>query len=173
MAAQHTLIIDDRRSNDFSSVSGNQWRLITDGVMGGVSEGQLTVDNIDGRYCLRIQGDVRLDNNGGFVQAAVDLARKNIDNIADYTGLMLEAYGNDQQYNIHLRSDDIWLPWQSYRASFTAVPEWQTIYLPFADFTPYRIRKALNITKLKRIGLVAIGREFSADLCISKVALYR
>jgi hypothetical protein len=173
MAAQDVYLIDDRSSVDINASSGNQWRLVTDSVMGGVSQGQLTPTVIDDRACLRMQGQVKLENNGGFVQAALDLSPENISDIASYTGIMLEVQGNDEPYNIHLRTSNLWLPWQSYRATFTATPTWNTLYIPFSDFKAYRIRKSLNIKKLKRIALVAIGREFSADLCIGKVGLYQ
>ena len=82
-------------------------------------------------------------------------------------------YGNNQDYNLHLRTGDVWLPWQSYRASFNAPAGWQTLRLPFDEFDGYRIGKELDLKHLQRIGLVAIGRAFSADLCIGELALYR
>ena len=173
MAAQNDLIIDDRKTGDFRSTSGNEWYLVTDGVMGGVSKGQLSLDTIEHRPCLRMQGDVSLENNGGFVQVALELSDDILKNIADYAGVLLEVYGNDEEYNVHLRTQDITLPWQSYRITLTAKPEWKTLYLPFAEFIPYRIDKTLDINRLKRIGLVAIGRAFRADLCIGKIGLYK
>jgi hypothetical protein len=173
MSAQNELIIDDRKTGDLHAISGNEWNLVTDGVMGGVSKGQLSLDSIEAHPCLRMRGDVRLENNGGFVQIALDLSDDVIQDISKYSGVFIEVYGNNEQYNIHLRTQDIWLPWQSYRATFTATPEWKTLYVPFAEFTPYRIDKALNKRRLKRIGLVAIGRKFNADLCIGKVGFYR
>jgi hypothetical protein len=165
-------LIDDRSSSDLAAASGGEWRLITDGVMGGVSDGRLLVDVEEDQGCLRLQGDVKLDNNGGFVQAALDLTRSTPRKLRDYAGLMVYAYGNDEQYNVHLRTQDNWLPWQSYRATFTATPEWKKFYLPFTEFKPYRTSKALNIDRLRRIGIVAIGREFRADICIGELAFY-
>jgi hypothetical protein len=173
MAEQTILLIDDRSTADFGSLSGSEWRLLTDGVMGGISEGQLSVDTIEDHQCLRMQGDVKLDNNGGFVQTALDLSKQTVKDIEAYTGLILEVYGNDEQYNVHLRTGDVWLPWQSYRATFLAPRAWKTLYIPFTEFKPYRIRKALNISKIKRIGLVAIGHEFKADICIGQIGLYK
>lgn len=173
MSAQNVVMIDDRKTGDFRSTAGNEWYLVTDGVMGGVSKGQLSLDTIDSHPCLRMQGDVSLENNGGFVQVALDLSDDVLSNVSDYAGVFLEVYGNDEQYNIHLRTHDISLPWQSYRTTFTATPEWKKLYVPFAEFTPYRIDRALNISRLKRIGIVAIGRVFIADLCIGKIGLYK
>ncbi len=171
--ADDLLIIDDRTHGDYESALGTRWRLVTDGVMGGVSQGTLLADHIDDRDCLHLRGEVRLENNGGFVQAALDLTNTAAFDATSYNGLLLDVYGNGERYNLHLRTTDNWLPWQSYRADFTATPGWQTVRLPFTDFTAYRISKPLNLTRLERIGIVAIGRAFQADLCVARVTLYR
>ncbi|HEY9050078.1 MAG TPA: CIA30 family protein [Gammaproteobacteria bacterium] len=173
MAEQNIRIIDDRSSGDLRATSGNAWRLVTDDVMGGISRGQLTIDTIEQHPCLHMQGEVKLDNNGGFVQIALDLSDSVLKNITDYQGITLDVFGNDEAYNIHLRSDDLWLPWQSYRITFNATPKWQTLRIPFSEFKPYRTNTSLDISELTRIGLVAIGREFNADLCVASVGLYR
>ena len=170
--AEEMLLIDDRQNDGIQSTIGSPWRLITDSVMGGVSDGSLSPESIDGKSCLRLRGTVQLENSGGFIQAALDIGQTPASNASDYQGLMLEVYGNDERYNVHLRTDDVWLPWQSYRASFQAPARWHKVELPFEAFTAYRIGKKLDIEHLRRIGIVAIGREFTADLCIGKLALY-
>ena len=122
--ADDLLIIDDRRTGDTRSALDTPWRFITDGVMGGQSSGELTLDTIEGKACLRLRGDVSLENRGGFVQAALDIKGTPAADASAYQGLLLEVYGNDESYNLHLRTDDVWLPWQSYRASFQARPGW-------------------------------------------------
>ena len=173
LMADDVLIIDDRRTGDLESVAGGSWRMVTDGVMGGVSSGGLSLETIDNKACLRLRGDVRLENNGGFIQAALEVEDTEAADASDYHGLLLKVYGNNQEYNLHLRTGDVWLPWQSYRASFRAPARWQTVRLPFAEFIGYRIGKRLDLKRLERIGLVAIGRAFSADLCIGELALYK
>lgn len=171
--ADEFLIIDDRGSADQRSSLGPAWRLVTDGVMGGVSSGQLTLDRIAGRDCLRLQGTVSLENNGGFLQAALDLAGTEAQDATSYRGVLLEVHGNAESYNVHLRSADLFLPWQAYRATFQTRGDWQTLRLPFHEFRAYRTRSALDTGRLRRLGLVAIGRAFTADLCVARVALYR
>lgn len=173
MADQDMLILNDRKSGDLQSASDRQWHLVTDGVMGGVSDGRLAPGEMAGRPCLHLQGEVRLENNGGFIQATLDVPDTVLAGITGYTGVSLEVYGNGEQYNLHLRTRDLWLPWQSYRMTFRAAPQWQTLRLPFAGFEPYRTGRDLDVGRLKRIGIVAIGRAFNADLCIGKVSLYR
>ena len=74
MEKQEAMVLDDRSSGDDRAQNGARWRLYTDGVMGGISQANIAFDVVDGRRCLRLSGDVSLENNGGFVQVALDLA---------------------------------------------------------------------------------------------------
>lgn len=173
MSDETLQIIDERNTGDYRATLGTEWRLVTDGVMGGVSSGKLLLEVKEGRHCLNLRGKVSLDNNGGFIQAALSLAPDGNYDASSFSGLLIDVYGNNQSYNIHLRTSDLWLPWQAYRQSFNATSEWQTYRLPFAGFDAYRTTTRLNVKKLKRIGVVAIGREFDADICIGRMAFYR
>jgi hypothetical protein len=173
MEKQELLILDDRSSGDGRAQNGAGWRLFSDGVMGGVSTGQLTFDIVDNRRCMRLSGDVRLENNGGFVQIALDINEGQAIKTGGYKGFLLDIYGNAEEYNMHLRTDETQRPWQSYRATFQALPSWQTIFLPFSEFEPYRIATPMEPEDIRRIGIVAIGRAFTANLCIGRVALYK
>ena len=166
------MIVDDRSCSDRRTPAGTAWELIRDGVMGGLSTGTLTAETVDGRPALRMRGEVRLENNGGFVQMAVDLAPggRAID-ARGFAAIELDVFGNAETYNLHLRTADVVRPWQSYRASFSAQPRWTTVQLPFADFAPHRVDAPLDLSTLRRIGLVAIGREFTADLAVGGVRL--
>ncbi|MGF1612886.1 MAG: CIA30 family protein [Gammaproteobacteria bacterium] len=167
------LIIDDRSSGSLVSTIGTLWRGISDRVMGGLSTQQVSLDTLAGRPCVRLTGEVRLDNNGGFIQLALELAQEGLLDASDFAGLHLVVYGNGEQYNAHLRTSDLRLPWQSYRQSFVAPVDWTAIRLPFAGFKAHRTELPLALSRLKRLGIVAIGRPYQADLCIAKVSLYR
>lgn len=164
------MLIDDFTGTD--SRLGTQWRLVTDGVMGGRSSGQLWRGALEGRAALCLRGNVSLENQGGFVQIALELAPSGAFDASAYRGLWLVVRGNGESYNLHLRTADLWLPWQSYRAELTAGPQWQEVRLPFDAFTPYRVETPLDTRRLRRLGLVAIGRAFAADLCIAGIGLY-
>ena len=163
----NSAIIDDLSRNPPLSAIGTTWQLFTDRVMGGVSNGTMVREMVAGRPAIRMLGDVSLENNGGFVQIALDLTAdgKAIDASA-WRGIELEVFGNDEEYNIHLRTDDLTRPWQSYRQSFRADQRWRRVQFQFQDFTPYRTDTALDTRRLRRIGLVAIGRTFSPDLSV-------
>ena len=167
------LLIDDRSDACLTSCLGTRWRAVSDTVMGGASQARLAVAAVAGRPCACLHGEVSLENNGGFVQASLDLAVDGYLDASAFGGFELDVYGNGETYNLHLRTADTRIVWQSYRASFVALPQWQTLRLPFSDFQPYRIDTALNLSSLRRIGIVGIGRAFTAEVCVARVALYR
>jgi hypothetical protein len=169
-----SMLLDDFGSGDFISKLGTRWRGVSDQVMGGVSETSLSYATLDGCPCLRLTGDVRLENNGGFIQAALDLDPSDgVLDASEFTGIRVRARGNGEQYSVHLRTPDNTRPWQSYRARFTTTTDWQTIDLPFAAFEPYRLETPMDTKRLRRVGLVAIGRAFHADLAVGWLGLYR
>ncbi len=167
------MLIDDFARVDFVSALGTTWRSASDQVMGGVSVATLEHRTLDGHQCLRLTGNVRLDNNGGFVQAALPLAKPpgTLD-ASGYTGIRLTVRGNGEEYGVHLRTTDALRPWQSYRSPFVAEPDWAEVILPFSSFHPHRLSAPLDLGSLRRLGLVGIGRAFHADLAVSRVSLY-
>lgn len=168
------MLIDDFSNPDLIASIGTVWRGVSDRVMGGISEATIEHRVIDCRSCLRLTGDVRLENNGGFVQAALDLDPDGgaLD-ASGFTGLRLMVRGNGETYGFHLRTADALRPWQSYRASLIADQRWTSIHLPFAAFQPYRLSTALDVRRLRRVGLVAIGRAFAAELMVCDLRFYR
>jgi len=169
-----TMLIDDFTDEGLVSKLGTRWRGVSDQVMGGISKASISYSVIDGRPCLRLTGGVRLENDGGFIQAALDLASpaETLD-ASGFKGVRIIVQGNGEKYSMHLRTPYNIRPWQSYRAHFKAGPDWETVDLPFETFVPYRLQAPLDTMRLRRIGLVAIGRAFYADLAVSKLAFYR
>lgn len=149
------------------------WRLVTDAVMGGVSRGSIAKETLEGREAVRMRGDVSTENNGGFLQIALDLAPETGSfDAGGFTGLEIDVLGNHESYGAHLRTMDLTRPQQSYRQSFVTTPDWQTLQLPFVQFMPYRTDIRLDVRRLRRIGLVAIGRESAADLAVARLGVY-
>ena len=172
MASAHA-VIDDLSAPHPRASKGADWDLIADRVMGGVSRGEMTREKLHGRAATRLQGSVSLENNGGFIQIALDLdpSGEPVDAGA-WSGLEVDTIGNGETYNLHLRTADVVRPWQSYRSSFRAEERWQTHRLPFAAFEPHRVDAPLDPTTLRRLGFVAIGRAFEADLAIGGVRFF-
>lgn len=166
-----THIIDNRSSGSLLASNNAKWRGITDTVMGGVSSCEIEPKVIARKPCLHMRGNVSLENNGGFVQASLDLAVTGFLDASAYQGIEIEVRGDNQTYNVHLRTADTNVVWQSYRASFFATPYWQKIYLPFDSFLPHRTDTELDVRQLKRLGIVAIGKEMPVNLYFAKVLM--
>jgi len=168
------MLIDDFSRADLVSPLGTMWRSISDQVMGGVSQGKVSRCATEDSPCLRLTGDVSLENNGGFIQASLDLTEDGSAlDASSFKGIRLVVRGNEETYGLHLRTGDVTRPWQSYRAEFCAETDWEVVELPFSNFLPHRIDVPLNTRKLRRLGLVAIGRQFHAELSVKRLEFYR
>lgn len=167
-------VISDFRSGEPQSDVPGGWRGFSDRVMGGVSDAEFERDVIDGLGCIRLRGRVTRDNGGGFIQMSRYMGedRSGFDASA-YKGLKMMVYGNNEDYNIHIRTGDVRWYDQSYRATFSAKPNWQTIRLDWSDFAPNQIDAPLNTSAVQRIGLLGWMREFQADLALARMTLYR
>ena len=169
-----SMLIDDFSGSKGVSSFGSQWRMFTDQVMGGVSTADWDYETIDGRRCVRLRGDVSLANNGGFVQIALPLNKDGRPfDASAFKGVRLWTRGNGEDYHIHLRSSDSRRPWQYYGAKFVANETWQMIDLPFSDFKPENLRSELKTDRLVRIAVVAIKKEFKADVAVARLEFYR
>ena len=150
-----------------------KWEFIADTVMGGISNGAVSQEVFDGRKATVLRGNVSLDNNGGFIQMAFDLHKdgSGID-VSEWDGIELTIWGNDQNYDIRLRTDQLTRPWQSFRTDISSQPVWQTVKVPFATFTAHKLDVVFDPKYLRRIGILAIGREFNALVAVSSIRFY-
>lgn len=154
-------------------LSPSLWRGFSDRVMGGVSEALFTRATVAGRECLRLSGRVTRDSGGGFIQMALDVgSAKTPFNASAYKGVELLVYGNNEDYNSHLRTADCSWYDQSYRATFRAEPRWQRVTIPWSGFTPHDVPVPLNPAGLQRIALLGWMRDFRADLALAELVLY-
>jgi len=167
------LLLDDFGDSSAEGSPMRQWKFIADSVMGGKSTGAMEMISHDEKKCLHMTGDVSLENKGGFIQCRSSLkdGRKMFD-ASEFAGVKLMVKGNGHKYAVHLRTSSTWLPWQYYEAKFETNNKWQTITLPFADFKPHSLKKALKKNKIKSIAIVAIGEAIKADIYVDEISLY-
>ena len=139
--------------------------------MGGVSTGQVTFKTQDDKSYAQMTGRVSTENNGGFIQIRIDLPTAAP---AGTQGIRLNLRGNDQSYFVHLRTNSTLLPWQYYQAEFTVTKNWTEIKLPLSAFkaSGRMLRKKPRAQSLKSIGIVAFGRDHSAEIDVQKVSFY-
>ena len=174
MAQPEKTLIDDFSSNVSKSKNGLEWTFITDQVMGGVSTGKMEFMEHESRSCLHMKGDVSLKNRGGFIQVRSNLnPKEKLFDASAFDGIYLRVKGNNEPYSLHLRTSNTWFPWQHYQARFRTNGTWQEIMIAFEQFEPVSLKKSLNRKKLKTTAVVAIKKEFKADIYIDEIGFYK
>ena len=166
-----TVMAEDIMIENFELQPETRWRFFTDGVMGGVSTGQVAFREEDGQTYARMAGHVSTENNGGFIQMRMDLPEGAP---GGTTGVRLIVRGNDQQYFVHLRTSGTRLPRQYYQAGFEVKGDWGEVRLPFELFrrSGRLLREVPRAESLKSIAVVAYGRDHDAEIDVREVGLY-
>ena len=159
----------------FSSDSDRHWQFVSDGVMGGLSTGKLTFEKEGEVNFGRLTGEVTTENNGGFIQFRANVSfDKTVNQGRMIKGVRLIGRGNGAKYFIHFRTSDNRRPSDYYSAEFQTGLEWDSVDLPFSKFKRRRFDNSilLSAEKIQSMGVVAYGREHTADVSISKIEFY-
>jgi hypothetical protein len=101
------------------------FRVINDGVMGGVSTSRVS----SAAGAMLFEGKVSLENSGGFASF-----RGPVRFPAESAALLVTVRGDGQRYKLTLKLDDSTSTAQ-YQAVFVAPREWKTLRFEPADFT--------------------------------------
>ena len=132
-----------------------QWQVVDDVVMGGRSNGTLKLnDNGDGVF----EGDVSIENNGGFSSIQLKLENKNIDG-KRAVNLTIKGDGSDFQFRIKAFKSDQ----HSYVYNFKTSGDWETISIPLSDMSPSFRGSGLQIpnfnnNKIEQIGFLKTSK---------------
>ena len=119
---------------DFKSSSQGDWYVVNDGVMGGLSEGKLEI-NEKGNAIF--SGTVSLENNGGFTSIRRNMKPMEVD---PEKTVQIRLKGDGKRYQFRLKEDRS--NYYSFIQYFETSGEWETIEIPLADFYPsFRGRK--------------------------------
>lgn len=144
---------------DFSTTTNTAaWQIVNDDVMGGLSTSRLRI--ADGVAVF--QGEVSLDNNGGFASVRtwpVDFRLNSLDT------LILRVRGDGRQYKFTARMDPGFNS-PIYQTAFsTRRGEWQEHRFSRADFFPtFRGRllaaePALDLAKVTSVGFLISDKQ--------------
>jgi monofunctional biosynthetic peptidoglycan transglycosylase len=150
------------------------WRIVNDGVMGGLSKSKLTYS--DNKTAI-FTGTVSMENNGGFTSTRTLPHQYNL---SDYTGILLRVKGDGKYYQFRVRTNDRF-DGVSYRYQFATVKNaWTVIELPFDKFTPvFRGRILNNVgqiapSNIQQVGfLIANKRNENFKLEIDWIKAYK
>lgn len=156
---------------DFRMQAATRWRFFTDGVMGGVSTGQVVIVTGEGPPHARMTGHVSTANNGGFIQMRHELSAPPP---TGTRGLRLIVRGNGQRYFVHLRTGATLLPWQYYQAPFDVTESWTEVRLPYAAFhaSGRNLSPAPHPQSLSSVAIVAYGRDHDAEVEVRELGFY-
>ncbi|MGV6832219.1 MAG: CIA30 family protein [bacterium] len=135
--------------NSSNTDSINNWMVVDDGVMGGLSQGNISLSD-EGHAVF--SGFVTTENNGGF--SSIRYAFKEFD-VNDHTYLVLRVKGDGSKYQCRLKDD--YYQRYTYVSSFETTGEWQTIKLPLAEFYPYFRGYVLDMPNFPKKTLAQIG----------------
>lgn len=167
-------LLSDFTQDEIYLIDGGSWRGFSDRVMGGISDAAFSGDVVAGKKCARMTGDVTRESNGGFIQMALTFGRSNAEiDASAYSGVEMLAHGNNEDYNLHIRTADCGWYEDSYRATFFAKDSWETIRLPWDAFKPNRVEGPLDTAHITQFGILGWMREFRADIGLATFALYR
>ena len=136
-----------------------RWEVINDAVMGGLSESRL---NMTSDKTALFEGEVSLENNGGFASVRTDIGDLFLDG---FKGLAVRVRGDGKRYRLRVRTVDSSEGF-AYQTSFvTQADTWLTLHLPFSVFEPFYRgvvvpnAPALNRSDIRQIGLMIADKQ--------------
>jgi NADH dehydrogenase [ubiquinone] 1 alpha subcomplex assembly factor 1 len=164
------LASDDLNLFDFSKQSNN-WFVVNDGVMGGVSSSTVKLEN----GVLVFEGQVRLENNGGFASVRSTSSEQNL---SEFAGISLRVRGDGKMYALNLRTSSA--RGVLYQAEFqTKAGEWLELRVPFSQLRPTRFGNtlkgfALEANRIESFGfIIANKRQERFELVVDWMKAYR
>jgi hypothetical protein len=169
-----TFADEETLSYPFNADSGRYWQYVSDRVMGGVSDGQVSLEQDGEMYYARLTGNVSTANNGGFIQLRASVSFTNSEKEGkNLQGVRLNVRGNGETYYIHIRTNESWSPSDYYATTFKADADWKMIDLPFSSFKRrWSKDSVLDPKKIRSFGIVAYGRDHVSDISVSTLEFY-
>ena len=137
---------------DFGTVAGaGLWQVVNDDVMGGVSSATFGI--VAGAAVF--EGQVRLENNGGFASVRSMPARLGMEGCE---GLAIRVRGDGSRYKLTARTAAGFDGW-NFQTSFDTKPgEWMEVRRPLADFAAsYRGRILPDVAPPRGGDIVSLG----------------
>ncbi len=148
-----------------------QWRVVLDGVMGGLSSGTLTESKVG----LRFRGDLSLKNNGGFAWARtrqLNLGR-------DFDGFEIEVLGDGRTWDFMIDSSRRRMMAGGYRTRFQTTNGVRTTHrFPLSGFEAVSFGRVLARGDLRASDCAGLGvligdkKEAEFDLTLIKISTY-
>lgn len=144
----------------------NKWRIVNDGVMGGLSSSRVSFDDDK----IIFTGNVSLENNGGFASLRSPVKNYNFEN---FSGLEIKIKGDGKRYSFSMK-ETTYFSGYFYTSTFdTKKDEWISVKIPFEQFKLYyfgketKSGKKIPHNRIKEISLLIGDKqagEFKAEI---------
>ena len=155
---------------DFDDADASDWFVVNDGVMGGESQGRLSLDG----GTMSFTGEL-VTAGGGFT--SVRVVRQA--DLSDYDGVELRVRGGGRTFEVEVndatrnRRREV-----SRRAPFATTADWRTVRVPFSSLKPTAFGEPVDAGPLERadvrsFGLfIADGRDGPFELEVDWIRAY-
>ncbi|MDN3652251.1 CIA30 family protein [Thalassotalea ponticola] len=147
-----------------NAITSLPWRVVNDGVMGGLSQSSIAVNGDH----MQFSGRVSLDNNGGFASVRTPLRPTSA---SDIVQLRIRGDGNTYQFRLRMSAS---YDGPAYVAKFmTQANSWQTVTLRAEDFNlqfrgrPISNGPQLSFARVEQVGFLIADKQqgdFSLDI---------
>jgi len=105
-----------------------QWFVVDDGVMGGLSQGEMFINDAGNGL---FKGYVTTENNGGFSSVRYKFNKKDV---SKFKQVILKIKGDGKSYQFRIKES--YSQRYSFITTFKTSGQWQIIKIPFSSFYP-------------------------------------
>ena len=147
----------------------DNWYIVNDGVMGGLSQSTLQI-NQEGHGLFR--GMISLDNYGGFASVRHNFKTRDI---SAFSKIVIKLKGDGKKYQFRAKNND--RNYYSYTYTFQTSGDWETIEIPLNEMIPTFRGRILDMPNFNHLVLeelaILIGnkKEESFQLLIDHISL--
>jgi len=137
---------------DFGKKSGDDWRVIVDGVMGGLSTGEKTLN----KNSMIFSGSISLENNGGFSSLRAPMGTYDL---SPYKTLEVRYRATGGVFTLMMETNrQFYFPYYALMLESTG-EEWKTVKVNMSEVIEVKMGKPTgdNMTQKEMAEVIRIG----------------
>ncbi len=144
----------------------NRWRIVNDGIMGGLSSSKAIIEDDK----IIFSGNISLENNGGFASLRSPVKDYSFE---QFSGIEIKIKGDGKRYSISMKETTYFSGYFFTSIFETKRDEWITIQLPFNQFKLYyfgreiKSNRKIPLSNIKEISLLIGDKQegnFNAEI---------
>jgi len=143
-----------------SAEKNQEWKLLSDNVMGGVTKSKIEYTN----NSVLLTGNISLDNYGGF--SSIKTNYKNID-LSNFNGIKIKFKSANQKFAFTLEDNQNWMQ-PNFKREFSPKKDntWEEVIIYFKDFQEVVIgkptgnrMKSKSLENIVRMGIMTYEKK--------------